>query len=90
VADTGVTPGVSGYGDKTVEPSSSSYERASGYLDPPGHLSTDPALSQRGGYTGPLTQGDGGDGTPEFGKEPSQVQSASDGDAKKHHDEGRH
>lgn len=87
--DTSVAPGVSGYGDKTAGPGSGAYDAPSGYLDPPGHLSTDPVLSQRGGYTGPLHEGSGGDHTPEFGKEPGPVQAASDGD-KKGRDEGRH
>jgi hypothetical protein len=86
VADTGVAPGVSGYGPKTARPGYSAYDKPSGYLDPPGHLSTDPALSQRGGSSGPLHQGSGGDHTPEFGKEPGPVQAASDGDIRRQED----
>ena len=84
VADTGVAAGVSGYGDKTTRSSPSSVDKPSGYLDPSGHLSTDPALSQRGGYAGPLHQGSGGEPAPEFGKEPGPVQAASDGDTRPH------
>ena len=88
-ADTSVVPGVSGYGDKTARPSPSSVDKPSGYLDPPGHLSADPALSQRGGYGGTLHVGSGGDHTPEFGKEPGPVQAASDGDVRRDESEER-
>ena len=78
-----VGQGQGGYGDKTGDPggynAASAYESPTGYLDPPGHLSADPAMRQVGGYTGPLTEGTGGDGSSEFGKEPPQVQSAAGG-----------
>jgi hypothetical protein len=80
--DTGVAPGVSGYGDKTAGPGGGAYDAPSGYLDPPSHLSSDPVLSQRGGASGGHTAGAvraDGDKGPEFGREPRQVQDASDG-----------
>lgn len=82
--DTGIKPGAGGYGDKAsgYNPAGA-YDKPSGYLDPPGHLSTDPVLSQRGsprdGHTAGLVD-PSGDRGPEFGKEPSEVQAASDGD----------
>jgi hypothetical protein len=88
VPDTSVAPGVSGYGDKTGVPggysSRSAYERPSGMLDPPGHLSSDPALQQVGGGRrgpspgGPMMRGPTSD-APEFGREPPQVQASADG-----------
>jgi hypothetical protein len=78
-----VGQGQGGYGDKSANPGgyneASAVEAPSGYLDPPGHLSADPAMRQTGGYQGPLTEGSGGDHTPEFGKEPLQVKAAADG-----------
>jgi hypothetical protein len=78
-----VGQGQGGYGDKTANPGGfnapSSAEMPTGYLDPPGHLSADPAMRQTGGWRGPLTEGSGGDGTPEFGKEPPQVKAAAEG-----------
>jgi hypothetical protein len=94
--DTGIAPGVSGYGDKTALPGGynapGAYDKPSGLLDPPGHLSIDPAMSQRGGSSGgsgssaPVT---GGDRSPEFGKEPSQVQASAEGRVQGHEEKSR-
>jgi hypothetical protein len=93
--DTSVSPGVSGYGDKIATPGGHAYDKPTGYLDPPGHMSSDPVMSQRGGPGGhtALTPPPGSDLGPEFGKEPTQVQSTSDGDVQGHdqpHKDGRH
>lgn len=91
VADTGigsVGQGQGGYGDKTGIPggynAASAVEKPSGFLDPPGHLSADPAMSQSGGIQ--AASGDGAAGprstSSEFGKEPGPVQAASGGKAR--------
>jgi len=84
-----VGQGQGGYGDKTGIPggynAASAYDRPSGYLDPPSHLSADPAMSQVGGsYTPHAAAAPAGDRTPEFGREPTQVQSAADGETQGH------
>jgi hypothetical protein len=91
VPDTGigsVGQGQGGYGDKTGIPggynAASAVDRPTGYLDPPGHLSSDPAMQQVGGGRGARTYNPTGDRTPEFGREPPQVQSAADGDTQGH------
>ena len=90
VPDTSVAPGVSGYGDKTAI--SGGYNvagaRPSGALEPPAHLSADPAMGQTGGGGGPATEARGGGG-PEFGREPRPVQSASEGQAQGHEPDRR-
>jgi hypothetical protein len=85
-----VGQGQGGYGDKTGIPggynAASAYDRPTGYLDPPGHLTADPAMQQVGGGAGgqdasaPPT----GDRTPEFGREPPQVQTTADGGVQGH------
>jgi hypothetical protein len=85
-----VGQGQGGYGDKTANPggfnAASAYERPSGMLDPPGHLSADPAMSQTGGTVKPSEGGahSASDGSSEFGKEPPQVQAAAGGQAQGH------
>lgn len=72
VADTGVAPGVSGYGDKVGMPSgydAGESSKPTGMLDPSGGSSGGPASAASSG----------GDRSPEFGKAPAQVQAASEG-----------
>lgn len=82
-----VGQGQGGYGDKTGAPggynAESAVEKPGGYLDPPGHLSTDPAMRQAGGVGGQPGEAQGGDRAPEFGREPPQVKSAADGQPQK-------
>jgi hypothetical protein len=85
--------GQGAYGDQSAIPggynAASAVDKPSGYLDPPGHLSSDLTLSQTGGPSGQLTQGSGGDHTPEFGKEPAAVKAASEGQVQGHEHEDR-
>jgi hypothetical protein len=89
VPDTTVAPGVSGYGDRTGIPGgynlSFGAPRPSGQLEAPTHLSGDPAMQQTGGSTYEASTAGrqaGADTSPEFGKEPPQVQASADGEAR--------
>jgi hypothetical protein len=85
VPDTGVAPGVSGYGAKVGMPASyeaNASSKPSGMPESPTSMNASPAAAQTGGSApggGLSGQGAGGDTSPEFGKEPPQVQAAASG-----------
>lgn len=85
VADTTVAPGVGGYGDKVGQPSgydARSSSKPSGMIEPPEAMNASAGAGQTaaaGGRRQPGANGAGGDSSPEFGREPSQVQAAAGG-----------
>jgi hypothetical protein len=95
IPDTTVVPGVSGYGDKSAIPggynSPNVYDKPTGELDPPGHLSADPAMRQTGGtvphqgqHTGRTASGeDPSTSGAAFNQAAPGVQAASDGDVRR-------
>lgn len=84
VADTGVAPGVSGYGSKVAMPSgydAGASSRPSGMIESPTSMNASPGASQTGGSPqgGAHGHSAGGDTSPEFGREPDQVKAAAEG-----------
>jgi hypothetical protein len=84
VPDTGVAPGVSGYGAKVGMPTgyeADASSKPSGTIESPHSMNASPGAGQTGGSAegGLSGRGAGGDASPEFGKEPPQVQAASGG-----------
>lgn len=93
--DRGVSPGQnnsSGWGDQTGAGgvyAGTSADKPTGKLDQPGHIVSDPVMTQVGGAHHPASPNTNagastgaGSGAPEFNKEPPQVRAASDGDAR--------
>jgi hypothetical protein len=87
-ADTGVAPGVGGYGDRVGMPSgydSSQASKPTGKIEPPNAMNASVGARQTGGGSDgggqrqAGGQSGGGDRSPEFGKEPPQVRAATDG-----------
>jgi hypothetical protein len=103
VPDRGVSPGQnnsSGYGDQIGAGgvyAATSSDRPTGKLDQPGHIVSDPVMTQVGGSHQPASSSSssasaasaGGSTSPEFNKEPTAVKAASDGDIRRQHDEHR-
>jgi len=89
VADTSAQAGVSGYGSKVGMPSgydANASNKPSGMIESPTSLNASAGAGQSGGQTGgggngggAQASGQGGDTSPEFGKEPDQVKAASGG-----------